>query len=115
MTTSGETFGSVDIVDSMGAVEFDTERERFRAAYDSIRDSASLAVVAVVATALNSDPMELSPLHSAIDTAALEDLFAPSPGGIRKSGSTSFRYEGFAVTVFSGGAIEAVPMRNRES
>ncbi|WP_440772480.1 HalOD1 output domain-containing protein [Natronorubrum sp. DTA28] len=115
MTTPGKTFGSVDIVDSMAAVEFDIERERFRAAYDSTRDSASLAVVAVVATALNSDPMELSPLHSAIDTVALEDLFAPSPGGVREPDSTSFRYEGFAVTVFSAGAIEAVPMRNRES
>lgn len=109
MTSSQEKIGSVEIVETMNAVEFDTDAELFRATYDSDRDPPSMAVVAVVAAAASSDPVELAPLHTIIDTGALDDLFSASTAGVQRRGSTSFRYEGFAVTVFSEGMIEVSP------
>ncbi|ADB61030.1 hypothetical protein Htur_2147 [Haloterrigena turkmenica DSM 5511] len=106
MTSSPETLGPVEIVDSMPFVEFDADAERFRAMFDSDRDSASLAVVAVVAAAAHRDPFDLPPLHSAIDSSALEGLFSRPTAGEQR---VSFRYEGFDVTVFDEGTIEANP------
>lgn len=106
MTFSPETLDPVEIVDSMPFVEFDIDAERFRAVFDSDHDSASLAVVAVVATAAHRDPIDLPPLHSAIDSSALNDLFSRSTTGEQR---VSFRYEGFDVTVFDEGTIEVSP------
>lgn len=106
MTSSPETLGPVEIIDSMPFVEVDVDAERFRAAFDGDRDSASLAVVAVVAAAAHRDPFDLPPLHSAIDSTALDDLFPRSTTGGQH---VSFRYEGFDVTVFDEGTIEASP------
>lgn len=106
MTFSQETLGPVEIIDSMPFVEVDVDSERFRAAFDSDRDSASLAVVAVVAAAAHRDPFDLPPLHSAIDSSALEALFSKSTTSRQR---VSFRYEGFDVTVFDGGTIEVSP------
>lgn len=109
MTASDDPSDAVDVVDSMAHVEFDVERDRFRAAYDSDRDSPSLAVVAVVATALHRDPLDLSPLHDAADTGALEGLASEPSGAGRDDRRASFRYEGFDVTVSAGGTVEAAP------
>ena len=106
MTSSPETLGPVEIVDSIPFVEFDIDADRFRAMFDSDRDSASLAVVAVVATAAHRDPIDLPPLHSAIDSSALEALCSRSTTDGQR---VSFRYEGFDVTVFDEGTIEASP------
>lgn len=100
------------MIDSMSTVEFDADEESFRVTHDSDRDSTSLAVVAMVATALGRDPLDLTPLHSAIDTEALEKLTAESLGGLQQCDSISFCYEGFEVTVFSEGDIGADPIEN---
>lgn len=92
----------------MEFIEFDPETGRFRAEYNGDRDSVSLAIVAVVAAAHDRHPTDLAPLHSSIDTSALDDLFAPSSETDRR-GSTAFHYEDYAVTVFSEGTIEARP------
>lgn len=105
---SQEKVGPVEIVDSMETVVFDTEAELFRATFDGECDSASLAIVAVVAVATNSDPIDLEPLHSVVDSSALDILFSKAANGIR--GSVSFSYEGFELTVFDEGTIEADPI-----
>lgn len=112
MVSSQETIDVVEVIDSMNTVECDVTEGIFRAEYDSNRDPASLAVVAVVATADNSDPVGLNPLHSAIDTGALDDLFPASPSSDQRSRFVSFSYEGFEVTVFSDGTVEADPVEN---
>ena len=99
------------MVESLTAVEFDADRELFQAAYDSTRESASLAVVTVVATVLDRDPLDLPPLESAIETDALDRLVACSTG-VQGCDSISFQYEGIEVTLTSGGRIEADPMDN---
>ena len=111
MVSSKETGRAFELVESMTDVEFDAERERFQATYDSTRESASLAIVTVVATAMDRNPIDLPPLESAIDTDALEQLVAV-PSGVQGCASISFRYEGFEVTVAGEGQIEAVPIEN---
>ncbi|MCU4740534.1 hypothetical protein OB955_08695 [Halobacteria archaeon AArc-m2/3/4] len=91
----------------MTAVEYNLEKELFQASYDVNSDSTTLAVVAVIETATSKDSLELAPLHYTIDGDALDDLFTNSITGTEKRGSTSFEYEGFEVTVFSEGRIEA--------
>lgn len=101
---------SLDIVDSMTSIQFDTEREVLRATYDSSRDSPCLAVVAVVATVDNGDVFDLAPLESVIDTDALENLFSGTATGDRRSAEVTFTYEGCDVTVSNHGLIEVKPI-----
>jgi hypothetical protein len=104
--------GSLDFVDSISTVTLDVESGQFYASYDSSRDSPSLAVVAVVATALGKDPQALTPLHSTIDTDALDTLTTKSAAGQADCLSISFCYEGLEVTVSSEGVIESAPTEN---
>lgn len=108
MNTPPNATDALEIVDSIETVEFDTETELFRASYDRTRDRASLAVVAAVAVARSSDPVDLEPLHTAVETTALDALF---PGSVDDAGAAriSFPYEGFEVTVSGRGAIEIDP------
>lgn len=110
MNPSQEKIGPVEVVDSMDNMEFDVDEDIFRAEYDSSRDQPCLAIVAVVATATNSDPIELSPLHSAIDTEALDDLLSETVPDDQRDICLSFSYEGVVVTAFSKGTIEVSPM-----
>lgn len=61
MNSSQEMNGRVDFVDSMNIVTLDLERGHSQGTYDSIRDSPSMAVVAVVATVLGKDPQVFAP------------------------------------------------------
>lgn len=106
------TSAGVGIADSLTPVESDAETGVFRARYDSSRDSTSLAVVAAVATADNRDPFELAPLQFSIDTDALDALLAEPITIGRGCTKTTFCYEGFEVTVFGDGLIEAAPIEN---
>lgn len=112
MVHSQEMTGSVDFVDSMSIITFDVGNESFQATYDSNRDSPSLAVVAVVAAALDSDPLTLTPLHSSIDADALDELATESANGRGDDNHISFCYEGLEVTVSTEGVIEAAPPEN---
>ncbi len=91
----------------MGPVEYDAEKNCFTASYRASRDSTSLAVVSIVATAQGNDPVDMPPLGSVIDTTALEELFATAPDGRSRIGDVSFQYAGFDVRVYSDGRIEA--------
>lgn len=96
-----------DIADTVSSVESDSDEGVYRTQYDSTRDSTSLAVVAIIATANNWDPIDLTPLELSINTDALDMLFKrPTTIG---EGCTkmTFCYEGFEVTVFGDGVIEA--------
>ena len=101
-----------DIAESLSAVEFDVESESFRAAYDRTRDSTSLAVVAVVVTALGGNSLNLTPLHSVIDTDSLDGLATKSSNGHGHCDNISFCHEGFEITAFSDSIIEGNPTEN---
>ena len=59
-------------------------------------------VIRTVADAVDSDPLELSPLYEVIDPDALGLLFRPQSNG---HGSVSFSWEGCSVTVESDGHV----------
>lgn len=103
-----ETADRSGLVDSMTPVESDADGSLFRATYATDRDPASLAVLAVIAAATDSDVTDLAPLHSVVDTDALDALLSDSGSGAL-DGRLSFQYEGFAVTVFGEGRVEARP------
>lgn len=96
-----------EIAESLSLLEFNAGNESFQATYDSSSDSTCLAVVAVVATALEEEPEALSPLQAVIDTDALDKLTTGSATGCGTCDRVSFIYEGFEVTVTSEGVIEA--------
>jgi hypothetical protein len=112
MGPSQESSGNVDFVDSVSIVTFDVRTECFQATYDSDRDLPSLAVVALVATALRKDPRALAPLQFSIETAALDKLATESARDRAGWNRVTFRYEGLDVTVSNEGIIEAVPPEN---
>ncbi len=93
----------VDLVPSMDSVEFCVENGVYSASYDGSCDRTSMAVLAVIAAADRSDPLDLPPLQSATDVDALDRLFRSS--GTRST--VSFHYDEFDVTVFDDGTIEA--------
>lgn len=100
------------IAESLSLIEFDAESESFKATYDSTRDSTTLAVVEVVATALDKDPLNLTPLQSVVDTDSLDDLATETSTGHGNCASISFCYEEYEITVLSDGSIEADPIEN---
>jgi hypothetical protein len=63
--------------------------------------SVSERIVAAVAAHADADPLELPPLHEAIDSDAVDDLFHDG-----SSGSVRFRYAGRTVTVDSEGRVD---------
>ncbi|WP_321112507.1 HalOD1 output domain-containing protein [Halorussus salinisoli] len=93
----------------MTTIEFDANRELFQAVYDRNQDSVGLAVVALVATVLDKEPDHLAPLYSSIDEDEFEGLLQETTDTRRGQGHISFNYEGFEVTVFGDGKIEADP------
>lgn len=107
MTASEEMVDCVNVTNSIDTINFDVDNDLFHTTYDSARDSTSVAVVAVVAAALDTEPCSLSPLQSTLDTDALDNLISESP--TENSNRISFSYEGFEVTVTSDGTIEADP------
>jgi hypothetical protein len=69
--------------------------------------SPGLRVVEAVADAEGIDPIDLeAPLYESIDPTALDDLFDKSAGSTAaRSGSLSFRYHGYDITIASSGAV----------
>lgn len=112
MEPSQSMSSNLEIAESLSTIEFDLESESFRATYDSTCDSTCLAVVDMVATALGRGPQNLTPLQSAIDTDALDELTTESSTGHGACGSISFSYEEFEITVSSEGVIEADPTQS---
>lgn len=71
-----------------------------------IDDTVCEQVVAAVADALDTDPLELPPLYEVIDPDALDHLFDTSfPNGRRGPGRVMFTLAGCEVVVHSDGAI----------
>jgi len=110
MASAQLTSSSLGVTDSIDGVEFDADTNTFWATYDSARDSVSLAVVAVVAAVENRAPTDLDPLQSVVDTDALQGLFQTSGRGLQSPTRTSFRYEGYEVTVSSEAVVEVTPV-----
>lgn len=112
MASARVTSRSLGVVDSVDGLEFDTDTDTFWTTYDSARDDVTLAVVGVVAAVEDRSPTDLTPLETAIDTDALRSLFHDQTERLPTATSTSFRYEGYEVTVSSEEIIQATPLED---
>jgi hypothetical protein len=95
--------------DSVGATDlFAGENAHTKAFSWDGEGAATLAVVETVSTVLGVDSTEIAPLNDVVDTDALNQLFAPTDGSLRRSGYVQFEYEGCIVGVWGNGTVSAV-------
>lgn len=74
--------------------------ERYPPQNHGPQDSVSVRIVKRVAAHEGVDPVDLSPpLHTAIDTDALNSLFKPPISGSERVGRVTFDYRGHTVIV----------------
>ncbi len=90
------------------AVEYSQESGTVRTQFDQEKISASMAVIATLADAMDTDPVELDPLNSTVDPDALDALVRVRYGTNGDSHVT-FTHEGHAITVHSYGIVTIVP------
>lgn len=83
-------------------LEYNSDTETYRIAYDASTLSPSLAVVAALESLSDEFDHEV-PLYDVIDPDALDALLAPSAPDHR---SVRFSYLGFRITVSSQGFLE---------
>ena len=87
------------------AVEYAQESGTARTQFDQEKTPASMAVVATLADIMDTDPVELDPLHSTVDADALDALVRVRNG---TNGDTHVRFthEGHTITVHSYGVVD---------
>lgn len=92
------------------AVEYEDDTDTHRGTFDDQEIAPSMAVVEVMAHVVDTDPLQLDPLHETIDPESIDRLCTRASHG-RRDGDRSieFTYHGFDVTVKSYGVIEAEP------
>ena len=90
------------------AVEHAQGSRTVRTQFDQEKTPASMAVVATLAEVMDTDPVELDPLHSTVDADELDALVRVRNG---TNGDThaAFTHEGHAITVHSYGVITIRP------
>ncbi|WP_435552086.1 HalOD1 output domain-containing protein [Natrinema sp. CGMCC1.2065] len=66
---------------------------------DAVHETVSSAVVNVIATHRNVDPVDLPPLYEWIDPDAIDALFEPTRTGGPRHGRLEFDYDGQRVAV----------------
>ncbi|PSQ26576.1 hypothetical protein BRD03_09630 [Halobacteriales archaeon QS_9_68_17] len=77
-------------------------------------ESVTEAVVAAIAEELDADPLEIDPLHDAVDPDALEALFANTPSAARRDGEFAFESNGCRVTVTATGNVAVRALASSE-
>jgi hypothetical protein len=87
-----------------------TDTARSTSTYEAgPEQSLSEAVLEAVAEGSGIDQLELAdefgPLYDAIDPTALDSLFQPSRTAERPSGTVSFDYAGYRITVDESGTV----------
>ena len=95
---------------NVDAIEYNRESATVRTQFDQEKTPPSMAVIATLADVMGVDPVEIDPLHSAIDPDALDSLVRVRN---RTSGDihVSFTHENHAITVQSYGVVTITPKR----
>lgn len=88
-------------------VEYHRDSETYRAQYDQDAISANMAVVASLSEVMDGDPVELKPLHTSVDTGAL-DVLVRVRDTTDEDISITFTVEEYAITVYSFGGVTIV-------
>ena len=90
------------------AIEYSQESGTVRTQFKQERTPASMAVIATLADVMDTDPVELDPLHSTIDPDELDALVRVR-NGTNGDSHISITHEGHAITVHSYGVITITP------
>lgn len=67
--------------------------------------SVTTAVISTVATRADTDPVDMDPLYSVVDTDALNALFQPGA-----EGQVAFTYNGYEIVAHSDGEVNVSPV-----
>lgn len=86
-------------------VEVDQDSATVRTQFNQEKTPASMAVIATLAEVMDSDPVELDPLHSTVDPDALDALVRVRHG-MDGDNHVTFIHEGHAITVYSYGVVK---------
>ena len=89
------------------AVEYSQESAIVRTQFDQAKTPASMAVIATLADAMDTDPVELNPLHSTVDPEAL-DALAQVRNEMNGDVHITFTHEGHEIRVHSYGVISVM-------
>ncbi|SEW22593.1 HalOD1 output domain-containing protein [Halobacterium jilantaiense] len=84
--------------------EYDGEKAVFYATFDSTDTDPSLAVASAVAVVTNTDPTAIEPLHTTIDTDALDAILTRGPVD-GADVTVTFTVEGHTVQLETGGTL----------
>lgn len=93
--------------DAVEMLEYDSETETYRIAFDATTTTPSMAVVSALESLVDGEFEHDTPLYEAIDPESLDRILS-SPSSDETAGhrSVRFRYHGFRVTVNSRGYLE---------
>ena len=89
---------------SVEVFEYSQESGTVRTQFDQAKTPASMAVIATLGEAMDTDPIELTPLHSTVDPDAL-DALVQVRNGTHGDIHVTFTHEGHAITVHSYGVV----------
>ena len=90
------------------AVEYHQETGIVRTQFDQEKTPAGTAVIATLADVMDTDPVELDPLHSTVDPEALNALVRVR-NGTDGDIQVTFTYKDHAITVDSYGLVTVTP------
>ncbi|AHG01917.1 hypothetical protein HALLA_01070 (plasmid) [Halostagnicola larsenii XH-48] len=90
------------------AVKYAPESGTVRTQFDQEVTPASMAVIATLADIMDTDPVELDPLHSTVDPDEV-DALVHVRNGTDGDSHVTFTHEGHAITVHSYGVITITP------
>ncbi|AQL44152.1 hypothetical protein BV210_16185 [Halorientalis sp. IM1011] len=90
------------------AVEHSREFGAVRTQFDQEKTPASMAVIATLADVRDTDPVDLTPLHSTVDPDALDALVRVR-NGTNGDIHVTFTHQGHTITVHSYGVITITP------
>ena len=89
-------------------VEYDRANRRVRTQFDQEQTTASMAVIATLADAIGTDPVDLDPLNASVDPDALDALVCVR-NGMTGDIHVSFTHEDHSITVSSYGVVTIGP------
>ncbi|MDG5821590.1 HalOD1 output domain-containing protein [Natronococcus sp. A-GB7] len=90
------------------AIEYSQESATVCIQFNQERTPASMAVIATLADVMDTDPVELDPLHSAVDPDELDALVRVR-NETNEDSHVTFTHDGHVITVHSYGVITITP------
>lgn len=94
-------------------IEYDPERDAYRATYDwAGSEPLRIFVARVVATAAGVSPTELEAIYRSVNPEALDEVFEPLPDGTaRTGGGIWFSVDDYDVVIHGDGEVVVTSRR----